>query len=333
MIGKAEDIVGIELTTWERDSAAIVDRIRSTSGGLKIVLKTKDDPFFISDWVAYHQRIVGSANIVIFDNGSSDPAVMSVYEALAPEILIVSFAGFHNNLHNPGLFPALYSSLASSCDFFCFLDTDEFLTLYKDGQFVSDQLVLHSLDRNMVEDFVPSTWLYNVPSYKDRLICGSNDETLHHCVRWGKPLIRSATENLPSDINHNCQIARTKKASAAVPGFFLFHMANLSPAQRIRVNLNKLIARGFIKPGDSVDKAVAQDLSHATENERQYVNEIRGMISLPEGAGSDTAPLIPGSMRIDVSGRPEFASEVEERIFTGFVESFEALCPTLLLSN
>ena len=107
---------------------------------------------------------------------------------LIPDILIVSFSGFHNNLHNPGLFPALYSSLISSCDFFCFLDTDEFLTLYRDGQFVNDELLLHSLDHNMDGDFVPSTWMYNVPSYKDRLICGSTDETLHHGVRWGKPL-------------------------------------------------------------------------------------------------------------------------------------------------
>lgn len=322
----------MQLVAWENESTAICDRIRSSRGALKIVLKTKDDPFFLADWVDHHRKIVGDANLIIFDNGSSDSKVLSVYEELGPDLLIASFGGFHNNLHNPKNFEELYTSLSASSDFHCFLDTDEFLAFYDGERFTSDASILRHLSDKDGGAFIPSTWLYNAPSYRDRMLCGTDLGTLRNGLTWGKPLIRSAAAPFSGEVNHNCQIAKGKKPPAPLFGFFLLHMATLSPAQRIRANLNKLIARGFMQRGDSLEKVLERDISRATENEKLYVTEIKRMLSLREDRGPETAPLGTGSMRIDQSGKVEFASPTEERIFAEFAASFDALCAQTLPS-
>ncbi|WP_342722997.1 glycosyltransferase family 2 protein [Bradyrhizobium sp. B097] len=320
------------LVAWEDKSTAICDRIRSTRGTLKIVLKTKDDPYFLADWAAHHRQIVGDSNLIIFDNGSSDAKVLSIYENLVPDLLVARFGGFHNDLHNANKFESLYASLSASSDFFCFLDTDEFLTFYDGERFIRDAAMLDRLKDKEGGAFIPSTWLYNAPSYRDRMLCGTELGTLRHGLAWGKPLIRSAAAPLSGEVNHNCQIAKGKKAPAAWFGFFLLHMATLSPAQRVRANMNKLIARGFLQSGDSVEKALERDLSRATENEKLYVTEIKRLLSLREDPGSELAPLGRGSMRIEQSGKVEFASPDEARVFAEFGASFGALCAEMLPS-
>ncbi|MHC2335725.1 glycosyltransferase family 2 protein [Bradyrhizobium sp. USDA 4454] len=322
----------MQMVAWENESTAICDRIRSTRGTLKIVLKTKDDPFFLADWVAHHKQIVGSSNLIIFDNGSSDSKVLSAYKELGPDVLLASFGGFHNNLHNPKNFETLYASLSASSDFYCFLDTDEFLAFYDGERFTSDASILRHLNDKEGGAFIPSTWLYNAPSYRDRMLCGADLSTLRNGLTWGKPLIRSAASPLSGEVNHNCQIAKGKKPPTPLFGFFLLHMATLSPAQRVRANLNKLIARGFMERGDSVEKVLERDLSRATENEKLYVTEIKRMLSLREDPGSEQAPLAAGSMRIDRSGKVEFASPAEQRVFAEFAASFGALCDQTLPS-
>jgi len=249
-----------------------------------------------------------------------------------PDLLVAGFGGFHNDLHNPKNFEALYASLSASSDFFCFLDTDEFLAFYDGERFASDASILQRLNDSEGGAFIPSTWMYNAPSYRDRMLCGTELGTLRHGLTWGKPLIRSAAAPLSGEVNHNCQIAKGKKAPAPLFGFFLLHMATLSPAQRVRANLNKLIARGFIQPGESVDKALERDLSRATDNEKLYVNEIKRLLPLGEDRGSELAPLGAGSMRIDKSGKVDFASPNEQRVFAEFAASFDALCAEVLPS-
>ena len=45
---------------------------------LKILLKTKDDPFFLAQWIDHHLGIVGPGNIIIFDNGSTNSEVLAM---------------------------------------------------------------------------------------------------------------------------------------------------------------------------------------------------------------------------------------------------------------
>jgi hypothetical protein len=47
----------------------------------------KDDWEFLDDFIFYHSRIVGTKNIHIIDNESSDPRVLAVYEKYKDRVI------------------------------------------------------------------------------------------------------------------------------------------------------------------------------------------------------------------------------------------------------
>ena len=157
---------------WNQDEPEVCTRIARRPAVLKILLKTKNDPFFLRQWIEHHLSIAGPGNIIIFDNGSSNPEVFSIYEQYSNLIEVVSFSGYHNSLHYTSKLPALYEALGRSSEFFTFLDTDEFLVLFKDDRFYKDERILEMLAANKETDVFPATWLYNTNWSATRFICG-----------------------------------------------------------------------------------------------------------------------------------------------------------------
>ncbi|MFH1604199.1 MAG: hypothetical protein ABIH03_09875, partial [Pseudomonadota bacterium] len=85
------------MTGGER--AAVLAHIARARAPLKIVLKTRDDPYFLDDWIAHHAALVGAENLVVIDNNSTDPAVLASYAELRPRTPIRLFEGYYDHVH------------------------------------------------------------------------------------------------------------------------------------------------------------------------------------------------------------------------------------------
>src|SRR4051812_7588655 len=258
---------------WERDQCEIGERIESHQAILKILLKTKNNPFFLTKWIEHHLTIVGPRNLIIFDNGSADPNVHSAYERFSDVIELILYNGYHNNLHYTSKFSKLYDALYHSCQYFIFLDTDEFLALFQDGRFYSDGNNPEFLTKRKDFDVFPGTWLYNTDWNATRFICGR--DRLISGLKWGKPILR-AQAKLNDFINHNVQLDKALCSNGTTLNLFVFHMAQLIPRQRIAANVNKLIACKFASSLETPEEIAACDLSDTTDsNIIGWVGELR----------------------------------------------------------
>ncbi len=321
----------IDLPVLGFDTAYIDARIARSKGPLKLVLKTKNDPYFLPRWISHHRQIVGNENLIIADNGSTDPDVISIYERECSDILIVRLDGLHYDLNYPnGRFAQLYAALRASSQFYMFIDTDEFIGYY-DGRHISfDERILEPLAAaSKSSNFIPSTWLQCVTGFRDRFLCGTDETTLRYGLKWGKPILNSRCAELPELVNHNTHL-RGYLHPSALAGHFLLHLSRLSPRQRIRANYYKLAAREIIKEGDTVDDILNRDFSAMPPYIRMFVEEIRELVLLPEDCGDGNAPLSRGMMKITESGDLVFASEVEAMVFNSYIRDFSPACAGVL---
>jgi hypothetical protein len=108
---------------------------------IKIILMTKDDFSLIHTWIRYHGELLGYNNLHILDN-SQDPRVLDIYKQ-------TSNLGYH--LHNytscnlntaECYINSIKNQIKTECSFLAKFDTDEFLTTYKDGEYIYDRDVL-----------------------------------------------------------------------------------------------------------------------------------------------------------------------------------------------
>jgi hypothetical protein len=217
---------------------------------------------FLGQWIEHHLSIAGPGNIIIFDNGSSNSEVLSIYERYSNLIEVVSFSGYHNSLHYTSKLPALYDALGRSSEFFTFLDTDEFLVVFKDDRFYKDERILEMLAGNKETDVFPATWLYNTDWSATRFICGR--ERLLSGLTWGKPILRSQAR-LNDFINHNVQLDKALYSSKTPLDFFVFHLTYLIPRQRIGANVNKLVACQFASAEETPEEIASRDISNITD--------------------------------------------------------------------
>lgn len=123
-----------KLPLWGKEHEKICREIRSTTSSLKIILKTKNEPYLLQRWIDHHVQIVGAKNLIIMDNCSDDPAILEVYKRNSDVVSAYAYSGHHNSLHRISVFPELYKSLRESCGFYVFIDTDEFLYWADNGR-------------------------------------------------------------------------------------------------------------------------------------------------------------------------------------------------------
>src|SRR6185436_13275053 len=136
-----------------------------------------------------------------------------------------------------------------------------------------------------------------VELYRNRFVLGPpDDEAMRRQLKWGKPIMRSASTGWPEMINHNLHV-RTALAPHPLRGFFVLHLAHFSPEQRIRNNVNKLIGRGFMKLGEPLEDVVGRPVPTDAWMIGIYLDEIRRMLALQGRCAPDDAPLEPGTMK------------------------------------
>jgi hypothetical protein len=303
----------VAIHRWDIEDKDIFDPVFSQWSPMKILLKTRDDPWFIREWYAHHAAIVGPENIIIFDNGSSDPEVLAFYIEVekTTQIVINSFA--MNHIHNVHKNAALYGHLKKSCDYFSVLDTDERLLMLSSPEKVAHPSeIVDALPEYFARgaDFVAPLWLGN--AHRSSRNFRLSDETeLLNSLRWGKPIVGST--NVPTGfINHNCQIGQLTTKVASESRFLVLHLKNLSPEQRISANMRKLENYGFIEPGTSPEQAILCDTNKIKKGDAVYwVNELRSLLQ------SKDMPEQRGSMTIE-DGRVTFRTEESRALLTEF---------------
>lgn len=316
---------------WATQKAEILERVSETESYLRIMLKTKDDPFHLAAWVEHHSRIVPRSALIIIDNMSTDRKVLDFYNQIDPDILIFQYSGFHNDLHDHVLMDALYDAVYKSSDSLMFLDTDEFLVCVDPDASKWSLDVQALLQDNPTTSVFTSTWIYNVPLSSDMFYLGPSATSLHNGLMWGKPIIRNWPKGKAGTIGHNTQIPRECFAGPLSTRLFVKHMTQLYPEQRIVTNVNKLIARGFAKSGETPEEIVARGATEKDSyNIQLYVSELKQLIAQKnvQQAPSKAIPL--HSMRLQDSGTIEFNSKTDQDALKYFVQNGDKIARDVL---
>lgn len=262
-----------DIILWNGHEAQHAARIVSRPSVGKVILKTKNDPFGLALWIEHHLKIFGAGNIIIFDNASTNDDVFNIYEYYGEALHVIGYDGYYDNLQAPNLIRPFYDAVQQSCDFFCFLDTDEFLFWIDGGRYFCDSSVIDALSEVAGGDFIPGTWLHNVRGHAD-LYSLKNDAVLTDGRKWGKPAIRSSSA-IAKNIIHNTQLTDQGLSPASCSNLFVMHRNMLFKRQRITANINKLRAIGV---DVSADGSVANP-SNLTRQAATYADEIKQILS------------------------------------------------------
>lgn len=318
-------VVTVPIGDWTHARAEFCARVESTRGTLKILLKTKDDPYLLEPWIHHHARIVGFENLIIFDNMSSNEQVQRIYTQYQSQVAIARFEGHHDIWHDVRQSSQLYDALRSSCRFFVFLDTDELLVALAPDRHSEDGSLIEHLDAHSNADLLPATAIPGVVSSRRRFTIGTDFHQLGLGLAWGKPILRSAAE-LSGFINQNVQVPKRLVGDVIHPGFFVLHLKNLIAQQRIDANINKLIARGFAAPGETIESITARApsidaIGDVAERSvlRLWVNELRQLNARVNGSTTSRGSLPRGCIELLDDGRILFHGEAERRVLKSFL--------------
>jgi hypothetical protein len=306
-----------DIPVWETDRAEICAQLERVRSPIKILLITRNESLFLERWIEHHARIVGLENLVIFDNMSVDPHVLSVYQRYRGRIQIARLKGHYATIFHARAQADLYRSLAKSSDYFLFIDTDEYLVAVENGNYVSDERVAAFVMRNSACDLFPTTWLWNVNWNATQFHCGTRPADLAKNLACGKPLIR-ASKHPSAYVNHNFQLGTRVFAPPFPSNLFLLHLARLDPRQRIATNLNKLVSDRFAKEGEDIE-SIAARVATMPPVAAGYVREIRESLAAIERGNAGDAPLDPGCMEFRPDGSLSYYSDVERDLITNFI--------------
>lgn len=108
---------------WPEDETEVCRAITRAPSPLKVVLKTKNDPWMLPLWLEHYLGFLAPHEIIIADNYSTDPRVDEIYRSLHNDIILFKYKsnlenGFHNNIHCRDMFERLHLTLkkhATTC--------------------------------------------------------------------------------------------------------------------------------------------------------------------------------------------------------------------------
>jgi len=302
---------------WDNNYAEICARIERVRAPLKIVLKTKNEPLFIERWIKHHQTIVGPENLIVFDNMSDHPEVLSIYRKYRGQVEIVRFADRWDNVHHTYLYGNLYRALAKSSDYFIFLDTDEYLVLIENDRYYGDDRISTFVMDNKNHDVFPSTWLWNANWSATQFSCSLSPGDFANNLACGKPLIRST--KIPTGyVNHNFQLSTRLFKPPFRTSLFLLHLARLYPQQRITANLNKLIAARVVHEQETPE-SIARRSDITDDVMAGYVDEIRDCLAAEARTDVGDVAIGPGCLELLQDGVISYYGEVERKVINDFI--------------
>lgn len=222
---------------------------------LKIVLKVKDEPHLLPQWIAHHGGMVGLHNLVILDCGSTDADHLAILDAYRDRILILDYPHYYDTIHDTVFNAAFYDLLARNGRYVCVLDADEFLFGHADG-LIGRQPVIDLLRRGE-EGVYAGTWFPNLTMPEERT--GRLDWT--RALRFdispgsvvagtigGKAVVRSDLCTRIKHVGHNLHVPEV--VAAMRPGSFgrigVLHVSRLGPRIAQARSLKHLRAKGVV---------------------------------------------------------------------------------------
>lgn len=315
---------------WQEDRAVICDSIKKKRSRGKAVLKVKNDMHFLPKWVEHHAKIFGRDGILIFDNMSSDAEMVKYLETLSENFSVFQFNGSHNLLHDVRVYGELYSAIRSSCEYYTFLDADEYLYWCKgDGSLLQGEMLLDAILASG-ENVIPGIWFENQVGYEDLLYITKKQNRLMSGLRSGKPMISSHFD-ISGFVNHNIQMPHGTFSNCKTGNLFVAHLKNASVKQRISSNIEKLRSynansKDLKSIGISGNDFTLEDIldtNHeklASGNAKIYIKEIKSLASAQGDGKVDPEPTSAWVRK----ERIEFNSPDVEREVLDFIASPEA---------
>lgn len=269
---------------WDLDQKEILSRLRNPSR-LMLCCKTLSEPEMVKEWIEHHRKIVGSENLIIADNGSSDAASHAVYESYREAVTIFQFSGPHNDIHWHPRFKPFYDRIRELSELFSFIDVDERLIWIDQGKWSADQQILSRLKEDGV--IYPATWLINAIGSLTRftLLDTERRPILSNNLRWGKPILPVSMVGAQPGI-HNVQYVGNRFSSECAGRLFLLHLTQF-PEQRITANIKKLANRGVVDSTVDQEAIPTMDFkSFPDKTVLRFQNEIAEMVAYLKGDDS-----------------------------------------------
>lgn len=222
---------------------------------LKIILKTKDEGFLIEPWLRYYSALIGAENIIVYDDYSTLPSVLSVYEKYSNSVDIRKLPQDQHmtrkipkehhqvskvdRLHT---FNPLKEELKDSCDYYTILDTDEFLCFFNyEKQEVDNSMLMAFIKDNSDRNAFLTSWINNVYYGADFTsifdVTNFNLRTVN--PRLGKSIVTASGE-AGGNITHNISLGfRDKKIPLKFsPELLLLHLQDVNWESRILSRIN-----------------------------------------------------------------------------------------------
>lgn len=310
---------------------------------LKILLKVKDEPELIVQWIEYHAAIVGYDNLIIMNCGSTDSSFLAILHSYRERVLILDYEQYYDELSFPGKNIPLFALLMRNCKYLTVLDADEFLFGYKDGQ-ISRANVADIVREGQYEVY-PGAWITNHLAPPD-LAQGGIDfsqpitfaldaDSLRAGAIQGKSVVRASRVFDLHYVGHNLHLREVMRFidARAFGKLFVFHLANLSPALVRARALKHLYAKGVV-PRDMPAAEIAPFLTHQLDTQampeagREYA---RRYLSGESVVGA--APLMAVNLSYQASA-PEthaaFTQAIERFDFAGLLQECFDSCKIFL---
>lgn len=199
----------------------------------KVIVLSKDEYDLIEDFICHHGRIFGYENIVIVDNGSSDPRVLDVYRKYRELGVTIESDSERSMLNMAQIVTDAMRRHAPSCHFLVPLDTDEFI--WTPG---SEEMDAHRV-REHLEDILSNKDEVSVIRYKcflGSVADASNMDYIgHKHLRparsittfydqgWDKLIVRSERFVSILQGNHHVHVQKGTTMTSHLLGLLHFH--------------------------------------------------------------------------------------------------------------
>ena len=307
---------------WEADKEQILARIKIPAT-LKICVKLLDEPLLIESWIQHHAKIIGFENLIIADNGSTDPATLEIYAKYAALATIFRFAGPHNEIHWHPRFADLFAVIRQSCKYFSFVDVDERLIFLKPDAWTADSSIVEMLAEEQETGIIPATWLINTLNGVDTftLLDSESRPNLINNLKWGKPIFRASLAGSQGGI-HNIQNVRDGVCDRYGTSFVLLHFTQF-PERRIAVNRNKLISRGVVDRSKSIDDIALLNLTDFEDRPDKsffrFVTEIRKMREIIAAGNDAVLPPVADFLKLESDGSILYSNDDVRASLSDFI--------------
>lgn len=246
---------------------------------LTVVLKTYNEDFFIDEWLAYYEHIVGLENIIIFDHSSTTESTLRAYRTREKELLIIRVPRHieHDTLHNTRRFHHIFDLIKAHTLFFTMLDTDEFLCRF-DGLSITATGIVDRVYELKDELALGTVWLANyfdgsvAQKPSDAHTFGIKDQPLRHNIQTSKSIFRN--DCIQEIIGHN----RTVPGIAITPDLVLLHIKRANFEARIASQVRACVSFGYIAEHDNPHTIQTKLRAIESTARRHCVTEVLGYL-------------------------------------------------------